>query len=298
VSGVFSHSRLSSFESCPKKFQFRYVLRVPSDSESIEQFVGKRVHEVLERLYIAVGKGLVPSLSQVLRRFQLLWDGSYDAERVRVARPENSVASYRGLGERGLSNYYRRFYPFDGGETLDVERRVTFDLDDRGAYRMQGVIDRIARAPDEAIEIHDYKTSRRMPSQEKLDRDRQLALYQIGVARIYGAERPIRLVWHYLLLDRIATSTRTPEQLDDLRAHTMGLIDRIREETAFEARTGPLCGWCEYRDICPAVWGSADAEPIANANHAAIEAPSTAPRDASLPSDPAPATAQLRLPLA
>jgi len=120
VSGVFSHSRLSSFESCPKKFQYRYVLRVPSDSESIEQFLGKRVHEVLERLYIAVGKGLVPSLSQVLRRFQLLWDENYDAERVRIARPENSVGSYRGLGERGLSNYYRRFYPFEGGKTLDV----------------------------------------------------------------------------------------------------------------------------------------------------------------------------------
>ena len=163
---------------------------------------------------------------------------------------------------------------------------------------MQGVIDRIVRAPDEAIEIHDYKTSRRIPSQATLDRDRQLALYQIGVARIYGAERPIRLVWHYVLIDRVATSTRTPEQLDDLRAHTMGLIDRIREETAFEARTGPLCGWCEYRDICPAVGGSADAEPIAKANRAAVEAPGTAPLDAPLPSDPAPATAQLRLPLA
>ena len=298
MSEVFSHSRLSSFESCPKKFQYRYVLRVPSDSESIEQFLGKRVHEVLERLYIAVGKGLVPSLSQVLRRFQLLWDENYDAERVRVARPENSVGSYRGLGERGLTHYYRRFYPFDSGETLDVERRVRFDLDDRGAYRMQGVIDRIARAPDETIEIHDYKTSRRMPSQKTLDKDRQLALYQIGVARIYGEERPIRLVWHYLLLDRVATSTRTPDRLDDLRAHTMGLIDRIREETAFEARPGPLCGWCEYRDLCPAVGGRADAEPIAKANRAAVEAPSTAPRDASLPSDPAPATAQLRLPLA
>ena len=271
---------------------------MPSDSESIEQFLGKRVHEVLERLYIAVGKGLVPSLSQVLRRFQLLWDENYDAERVRVARPENSVGSYRGLGERGLTHYYRRFYPFDSGETLDVERRVRFDLDDRGAYRMQGVIDRIARAPDETIEIHDYKTSRRMPSQKTLDGDRQLALYQIGVARIYGEESPIRLVWHYLLLDRVATSTRTPERLDDLRAHTMGLIDRIREETAFEARPSPLCGWCEYRDLCPAVGGRGDAEPIAKANRAAVEAPSSAPRDASLPSDPAPATAQLRLPLA
>ena len=33
-------------------------------------------------------------------------------------------------------------------------------------------------------------------------------------------------------------------------------------------------------------------------NRAAVEAPSTAPRNASLPSDPAPATAQLRRPLA
>ena len=28
---IYSHSRLSSFEDCPKKFEFRYVLKVPSD---------------------------------------------------------------------------------------------------------------------------------------------------------------------------------------------------------------------------------------------------------------------------
>ena len=51
VQQVFSHSSLSSFETCPKKYQFRYVLKVPADTEGIEAFVGKRVHEVLERLY-------------------------------------------------------------------------------------------------------------------------------------------------------------------------------------------------------------------------------------------------------
>jgi len=294
--GVFSHSRLSSFEDCPKKFHYRYVLRVPSDTESIEQFVGKRVHEVLERLYIAVGKSRIPSLSQVLRRFQLLWDEHYAAERVRVARPENSVASYRGLGERCLTNYYRRFYPFESDETLDVERRVTFDLDDRGDYRMQGVIDRIVRARDEAIEIHDYKTSRRVPSQDKLDRDRQLALYQIGVARIYGEERPIRLIWHYLLPDQVRTSSRTPDQLKDLRVRTMELIDRIRGETDFETRPGPLCGWCEYRDRCPAFGGRADAHPTTAGNGASAAAP--APAKGTAAARPAPRAGQLTLPLA
>ena len=29
-------------------------------------------------------------------------------------------------------------------------------------------------------------------------------------------------------------------------------IDRIRAETHFEPKTGPLCRWCEFADICPA----------------------------------------------
>ena len=29
---VYSHSRLASFEDCPKKFHYRYVLRVPAES--------------------------------------------------------------------------------------------------------------------------------------------------------------------------------------------------------------------------------------------------------------------------
>ena len=61
---LYSHSRLSNFENCPKKFHYRYVLRIPSEFESIEGFVGKRVHEVLERLYLAVRKGSVPPLAK------------------------------------------------------------------------------------------------------------------------------------------------------------------------------------------------------------------------------------------
>lgn len=252
MSEVYSHSRLSSFEDCPKKFHFRYVLRVPSETESVEQFVGKRVHEVLERLYIATGKGFVPTLAQVLKRFELLWDEHYVEDRIRIVRRENSIAFYRSIGERCLTHYYRRFYPFDSDETLGLEKPVQFSLDEHGSYRLRGVVDRIVRAPDEAIEIHDYKTSRRIPSQKRLDRDRQLALYQLALAKLYGADQPIRLVWHYLQHDKVRTSTRTPEQLEDLRAHTIELIDKIRVEKNFETRTSPLCGWCEYRDICPA----------------------------------------------
>jgi putative RecB family exonuclease len=249
---IYSHSRLSSFEDCPQKFQYRYVLKVKVDTEGIEAFVGKRVHEVLERLYEFTDRGQVPSLNKVIERYRTWWDEHFDAARVRIVRTENDATFYRELGEQCLGNYYRRCYPFDGDETLALEERVLFPLDEAGEYRIQGFVDRVARSRDGALEIHDYKTGQRVPTQKRLDADRQLALYQMGLAKKYGNGGPIRLVWHYVAANQVRTSSRTPEQLDALRAETIGLIDRIRVETRYEPKTGPLCRWCEYNDICPA----------------------------------------------
>jgi RecB family exonuclease len=251
VLSVFSHSRLSSFEKCPKQFHFRYVLHIPAESESVEAFLGKRVHEVLERLYLVVRDGRVPSLDQVVRRFQTNWDEAYQAERVRIVRSELDSTHYRDVGVRSLRNFYRRYYPFDSEETLGIEERVSFALDAAGTYRMQGVIDRLVRTRDGAIEIHDYKTGQRIPSQRALDEDRQLALYQLGLAaRLEGAPE-VRLVWHYLAVDQVRVSRRSSEQLEALRGRTMDLIDSIQGEQHFAPRPGPLCSWCEYRERCP-----------------------------------------------
>jgi RecB family exonuclease len=251
VPTVYSHSGLSCFENCPRQYQYRYVLKVDVTTESVEAFVGKLVHEVLERLYQFVGEGRVPKLPQVLDRFEAWWQERLDPVRIRVVRSEVPLDAYRDTGLRCLSRFYRRRYPFDAEETLGLEEMVHFSLDEAGRYRMRGVIDRIARARDGTVEIHDYKTGRRVPSQERIDQDRQLALYQIGVAERFAPQAPVRLVWHYLATDVVRTSTRSPEQLAVLREQTMRLIDRVEAETAYEARPSALCGWCEYRDLCP-----------------------------------------------
>jgi putative RecB family exonuclease len=252
LSDVYSHSRLSAFEQCPRKFQYRYLWKIPAESESIEGFVGKRVHEVLERLHRATRTGGVPSLPRVLWRFQQMFAEAYDAAKVRIAREGTPVAFYRELGERCVANYYRDQYPFDRDETLALEERVAFALDAGRRYAIQGFVDRIARTRDGAIEIQDYKTSARLPTQEQVDVDRQLALYQIGVGARFGPEREVRLVWHYLRHGRTLVSTRTPEQLRALEGETRALIDRIRNEKTFAPKPSALCRWCEYREGCPA----------------------------------------------
>lgn len=49
---LYSHSRLETFENCPLKFKYQYVEKVDVPRrDSIEAFLGSRVHETLEALY-------------------------------------------------------------------------------------------------------------------------------------------------------------------------------------------------------------------------------------------------------
>ncbi len=249
--GPYSNSRLSAFENCPKLFEFRYVLNVKTETESIESFVGKRVHEVLERLYHHVGRhGKPPSLRQMLDRFHKDWRLHWH-DAVGIARPEFTLEYYQELGERCLENYYRSHYPFDAGETIAIEEVLQFQLDSAGRYPARGIVDRIVRTGSGAYEIHDYKTGSYLPPQKRLDSDRQLALYQIGLQQQRDDVESVELVWHYLAHNRTCRSRRTPEALDRLRAETISLIDRVEATSVYPAKPGPLCRWCEYRQMCP-----------------------------------------------
>jgi putative RecB family exonuclease len=49
---IYSHSRLRCFEQCPARFKFQYIDKVETEEEqSVEAFLGSRVHETLEKLY-------------------------------------------------------------------------------------------------------------------------------------------------------------------------------------------------------------------------------------------------------
>jgi putative RecB family exonuclease len=123
-------------------------------------------------------------------------------------------------------------------------------LDTEGRYRARGIVDRIVRRGVGSFEIHDYKTGAYLPPQRRLDQDRQLALYQIGLEQTYDDVKEVELVWHYLVHNRTLRSRRTPEALAELRGATIRLIDEIEAEQEFKPKPGPLCRWCDFAEIC------------------------------------------------
>ena len=62
----FSHSAISTFEQCHRKYAFQYVERIRVETEGIEAFLGKRVHESLEKLHAAARNKSILSEQGVL----------------------------------------------------------------------------------------------------------------------------------------------------------------------------------------------------------------------------------------
>lgn len=254
---LYSHSRLSTYENCPRHFAFRYLEKPDIEKkDTIEAFLGSRVHETLEKLYRDVEMERTPKWEDILDDYERRWEREW-SDRVTIVRGDYTPEDYRNVGRRCLKEYFVRHFPFREGRVVGLETRILVDLTDgrQEGYKLQGYIDRLVDLGEGEYEIHDYKTSRNVPEQEKLDNDRQLALYQVGVQVRYPDARKVHLVWHYVRQDREIRSYRTPEQLEELKAATVALIDEITETTRrydFPPRESMLCDWCEYYDICPA----------------------------------------------
>ena len=167
-----------------------------------------------------------------------------------IVNNEYTQKNYLEMAKKYVTDYYNRYKPFDKGKTIALEERILIDLDEKGAYKLQGYIDRLTEIKDGYYEIHDYKTNSRLPLADYIKSDRQLALYMIGVKNNYPDVKDVRLIWHFLKFDKEIDSTRTDEELEKLKLDTIELIDTIESDEEFLAKAGYICDWCEFKSVC------------------------------------------------
>ncbi len=254
---TYSHSRIECFRHCPRKYFYRYIAKVvlPEPPEQIATFLGSRVHDVLEHLYERVSKGIVPPLATLQERFDQEW-ASHWTPAVVIHDRGATADGYRSLGWRCIDRYYQRFHPFDEATVIGLEQMITFPLDEAERFKMIGYIDRLAKTADGRWQIHDYKTNSSLPTQADKDADPQLAYYEIGIRRMWKDVERVELIWHFLRFDHSIVSTRTADQLGQLRAEAISTITDIErrgvDAERFPTSEGPLCSYCEYQQVCPA----------------------------------------------
>jgi putative RecB family exonuclease len=247
---IYSHSKLSVYEQCKKKYKLKYIDKVPPEIETtIEGYLGSKVHDTLEFVYKNKMHGKLVSMDEAIEYYIYSWNKTYSKD-IKIVNANNTAEYYFEKGVKFIIDYFTKHFPFDDN-TIALEKKVYVNLDLNKKYVLQGYIDRLVHDKENNIfEIHDYKTGGSMKSQEELDKDRQLALYSIAIKQMHNNPE-VHLIWHFLDFNEKKVSKRTEEELEILKQEIIALIDKIESTLDFPPTTSMLCKWCEFRSYCP-----------------------------------------------
>lgn len=248
----YSPTRINTFDGCKLKYKYQYIDKLESDLTTIERFMGSMVHEVLEEFYKLVKNGSVKPLEWVLDKYKEVWQKNY-TESIKIVKEEISAEDYYNKGKQCLEDYYEKYKPFDQSKIVDTEHFVSFNVEfDKTECQFCGVLDRLDWNDKEDIfEIHDYKVTNSLMTQEKADNDWQLGLYHIALKEKWPEIEKIKLVWHSLLFNKEIISFRTKEQIGQLKKQVIERVKEIENCDKFPPGKSVLCDWCDFQNICP-----------------------------------------------
>lgn len=258
-----SYSAIQTYLQCPQRYEFQEIkkIRVPKGKEAI---FGTLIHSTLH--YMFQQDPLFPTLDEVVAYFRERWPAletlNADAAHDPLKQPwsEEDEKAYFEQGVKMLKRFYEKNAPWNF-HIVDLESRFELALADEKTnetHVLAGIIDRIDKTPEGAYEIIDYKTGRRMPSQNSLDQDLQLSLYSLGLQKRWphlNAEE-IKLSLYFLRHEEKLSTAVNIETAEKTKMHILKTIaeiqERVKADKDFEPIPSALCNWCGYRPMCPA----------------------------------------------
>ena len=248
-----SYSALNTFKQCPQRFKFQIIDKIKAP-RSPEAMFGSSVHGAMK--FIFSHDPLFPTLDEVLGHFSENWKSS--AGKSSKQLPVELVQVYEESGKGMIKNFYKNNPPWNFS-VVDTESHFeVLLLDERGqAHILAGIIDRVDKIGEGEYELIDYKTSRRLPSQEAADMDFQMSLYHMALMRRWPGTNPakIKLSLYFLKHNEKISSTRTKEALEttkEVALQTIKIIEVSVKEDNFPPVVSKLCDYCPYKQICPA----------------------------------------------
>jgi DNA helicase-2/ATP-dependent DNA helicase PcrA len=233
-----SASDLTLYLTCPLKYKFARVFGIPQEP-TINQRFGILIHNVLERFHKEPPEEEADGLRRLTGLFEVGWRrtgfGSTDDE-----------LQFRDRAREALRLYWERERLAES-EPVWLEKKFDFKV---GEHHVRGRVDRVDRLPDGDYELIDYKTGERK-SAEELESDLQLALYRLAAGEAWEIEAATGSYYYVLDADKVAAPTK-PDDAERVERTVLQVGEGILSQD-FEPRPSPeVCGWCDYRLICPA----------------------------------------------
>ncbi len=243
-------TRLTTWLNCPRRYRMQYLDR-PAPAKGppwAHTSLGTAVHQALADWFGLDPAARTPEAAG--RRVLARWrpEGFRDAEQSRrwSRRAAQETAEYAATQDAS-------------DEPVGVERTVAVRTD---RLALSGRVDRLDDRGGELVVV-DYKTSRRPLGDDDARTSLPLAVYAVAVAGMF--RRPCRTVeLHHVPTGRVLRHEASPESLRrkvceaesigrDLAVADAGHRDGsiAPDDPTFAPRTGPLCGWCDYREHCP-----------------------------------------------
>lgn len=231
---VLSASDIDTYRSCPLRYKFARVLKIPSPQTLYQRF-GIAVHQALERYHASEHT----TVQQMMELFEGCWrrGGFGESEQERELRAKARAA---------LALYHRHLEAHEA-EPVWFERSFSFKL---GPHHLRGRVDRVDRLADGAYEMIDYKTGRPRTAEQLRD-DVQLSLYAVGARESWQVEA--ECLSYYYVLDDIKVPVPSAEMDPDWIARVVAEVGAAILAQRFEPTPSPAtCALCDYRIACPA----------------------------------------------
>jgi DNA helicase-2/ATP-dependent DNA helicase PcrA len=268
---TLSFYAVDDYLTCPRKYKLAHIVRVPLAPHH-SMIYGAALHAAVAEFHRRHARGEVMSDDDLYASFVAAWQSEgFLSREHEEARLDAGRASLRRFRDEQLEDdaikpaYVEREFSFllDGDRVRGRFDRVDIVAVDGGAPGAPEPIDDGAAADvvaptlfsyPEHVTITDYKSSDvRDPvkARQRAKDSLQLSIYAMGYEAMTG-RLPDDVALHFLETGLVGRARVDRKRIDKAREAIRTAATGIRAGD-FEPRPDPLsCGYCAFREICPA----------------------------------------------
>jgi ATP-dependent DNA helicase UvrD/PcrA len=243
-----SYGQIDDYETCPLKYRYVHVLRVPLLTHHAVVY-GYAVHQAVQRHFEARLAGRPFSADDLVAAFRSAWvsEGFLSREHEEERRRQGEAMLRRFHEDEAIAPW----------SPTAVEEEFAFSLE---RNRVQGRYDLVIEREGE-VAIVDFKTGDvrdEKAAQKRARESLQLDVYALAHLETKG-RLPDRVELRFLESGLSAGRRPTPDEAAATRERIRAAAAGIRRRDFAAKPTWMACGQCPFREICPhTAWGGED----------------------------------------